>query len=306
MSSRASGLCVAVLKGGPSREREVSLVSGTECASALSSEGFKVVEIDAGRDLCARLEEVNPDVAFNALHGKWGEDGCVQGILEWLGIPYTHSGVQASALGMDKLRSKVIFSNAGLPCAEGYLVTRDSLASGHPLDCPYVLKPVDEGSSVGVHIVQDLDKPLPRLNSSMGNMIMVERYVPGRELTVSVLTDRPLTVTDIRTDGHWYDYSAKYEPGGSYHVLPADIPGEIFDKLLSYASKAHRLLGCRGLTRADFRWDENADDDGLAILEVNTQPGMTPTSLSPEQAQHCGIGFGALCRQLVEDASCQR
>ncbi|MCO8144155.1 D-alanine--D-alanine ligase [Rhodovulum tesquicola] len=291
--------------GGPSAEREVSLSSGHECAVALRGEGFDVVEIDAGQDLPARLAECAPDVVFNALHGRWGEDGCVQGLLEWLGLPYTHSGVLASALAMDKQRTKEVYRAAGLPVVDSVIAQKAEVAARHILPPPYVVKPNNEGSSVGIHIVQaDANTPL-RMGEDMPDLVMVEAYAPGRELTVTVMGDRALSVTDILTDG-WYDYHAKYVTGGSRHVVPAELPGEVFDACLDYALRAHRALGCRGLSRTDFRWDEARGLDGLILLETNTQPGMTPTSLSPEQARHCGIPFGALCRWIVEDASCAR
>jgi D-alanine-D-alanine ligase len=304
MSSR-TGARIAVLKGGRSAEREVSLVSGRECAAALRQEGFDVVEVDAGQDLPDVLARVTPDVAFNALHGRWGEDGCVQGILEWLGIPYTHSGVLASALAMDKARAKQVFAAHGLPVAESLLCPRDDAARAHPMPAPYVVKPVNEGSSVGVYIVPEGANAPARLGAEMPETVMVERYVAGRELTVTVMGDRALAVTDIVSDG-WYDYHAKYSPGGSRHVVPADVPGEIAAACLDQALRAHAALGCRGVSRSDFRWDESRELAGLVILEVNTQPGMTPTSLAPEQAAHCGIPFGALVRWMVEDASCGR
>ena len=304
MSSRTSPK-VAVLMGGPSKEREVSLMSGRECAEALRGEGFNVVEVDASGDLCARLKEMRPDVAFNALHGRWGEDGCVQGLLEWLRIPYTHSGVLSSALAMDKQRSKAAYRAAGLPVAAGGLYPAKDVMAGHAMRPPYVVKPNSEGSSVGIHIVgDDADGP-PRLGGDMPETVMVEAYVAGRELTTTVMGDLALTVTDIRTDG-WYDYKAKYAPGGSHHVLPADIPAGIFQACLDYAKRAHEALGCRGVSRTDFRWDESRGMDGLVLLETNTQPGMTPTSLAPEQAIHAGMEFGPLCRWIVEDASCDR
>jgi len=291
--------------GGPSAEREVSLSSGRECAAALRGEGFEVVEIDAGPDLCARLKDVGPDVVFNALHGRWGEDGCVQGLLEWLRIPYTHSGVLASATAMDKERTKQVYRAAGLPFPESVTVEREVAAARHVMAPPYVIKPVNEGSSVGIFLVPDDAPAPPSLGAGMPARVMVERYVPGRELTTTVAGDLALTVTEILTAG-WYDYDAKYTPGGSEHVVPADIPAEIFDACLEYALRAHRALGCRGISRTDFRWDERRGLDGLYLLETNTQPGMTPTSLAPEQARHVGMGFGALCRWLVEDASCDR
>ncbi|MEZ5674912.1 MAG: D-alanine--D-alanine ligase [Thalassovita sp.] len=291
--------------GGPSAEREVSLSTGRECAAALRGEGFEVVEVDAGPDLPARLTEIQPDVVFNALHGRWGEDGCVQGLLEWLKIPYTHSGVLSSALAMDKERTKQVYRAAGLPVVDSVLAAKSDVQARHVMPPPYVVKPYNEGSSVGVYIVQEAANGPPHLNENMPDLLMVETYAPGRELTTTVMGDRALTVTDIVTDG-WYDYHAKYAEGGSYHVVPADIPAEIFDACMDYALRAHQALGCRGLSRTDFRWDESRGLDGLILLETNTQPGMTPTSLSPEQAAKTGISFGQLCRWMVEDASCNR
>ena len=304
MSSRAAPK-VAVLMGGLSAEREVSLVSGQACVAALRATGYNVVEIDAGADLCQRLEAAAPDLVFNALHGRWGEDGAVQGLLEWMRVPYTHSGVLASALAMDKTRSKEVFRAAGLPVAEGLLAPADEVRRRHVVAPPYVVKPNSEGSSVGVYIVQDMANQPPQLAPSMPQQVLVERYVPGRELTVSVMGDRALSVTDIVTQG-WYDYDAKYKPGGSRHVVPADIPAQIFDACMAHAQTAHNALGCRGLSRTDFRWDETQGLAGLVVLETNTQPGMTPTSLSPEQAAHLGISFPELCRWIAEDATCNR
>ena len=291
--------------GGISAEREVSLSSGRMCAAALREAGYTVVEVDAGRDLAERLVALKPDVAFNALHGRWGEDGCVQGLLEWLGIPYTHSGVLASALAMDKERTKQVYRDAGLPVVPSLLAAKAEVRARHVMAPPYVVKPYNEGSSVGVWLVQAENNGPPALDDAMPDVVMVEAYAPGREMTASVLGDRALTVTDILTDG-WYDYDAKYKAGGSRHVIPAEIPDAIRDACLDHALRAHRALGCRGLSRTDFRWDETRGLDGLVLLETNTQPGMTPTSLSPEQAAHCGISFPELCRWLVEDASCQR
>ncbi len=295
---------VAVLMGGPSAEREVSLVTGRACARALTEAGYDVVEVDCGPDLPARLTEIAPDICFNALHGRWGEDGCVQGILEWMRIPYTHSGVLASSLAMDKSRAKDVYRAAGLPVVESVIATREAVEAGHVLPPPYVVKPNNEGSSVGVYIVR-AGGNAPRLSAEMPASVMVETYAPGRELTVSVMGDRALCVTDIVTDG-WYDYDAKYKAGGSRHVVPAALPDEITAACLDYALRAHRALGCRGLSRTDLRWDEARGLDGLVLLETNTQPGMTPTSLSPEQAGHLGISFPELCRWIVEDASCNR
>jgi len=291
--------------GGPSAEREVSLSSGRECAAALRDEGYQVAELDAGPDLAARLQALAPDVAFNALHGRWGEDGCVQGILEWLRIPYTHSGVLSSALAMDKARSKAAYEVAGLPVVPSLIRDKDEVAQRHVMAPPYVVKPNNEGSSVGVYLVHEAANGPPQLGPDMPQQVMVEAFVPGRELTTTVMGDTALTVTDILTDG-WYDYHAKYAPGGSRHVVPADVPDTIFQMCLDFALRAHDALGCRGVSRTDFRWDPARGVDGLILLETNTQPGMTPTSLAPEQAAVQGMSFGALCRWMVEDGSGNR
>jgi D-alanine-D-alanine ligase len=295
---------VAVLMGGLSAEREVSLVSGRECAKALREAGYQVTEVDCGPDLPARLADLKPDVCFNALHGRWGEDGCVQGILEWLKIPYTHSGVLASALAMDKVKTKEVYRAAGLPVVESVLATREEVEAGHVLPAPYVVKPYNEGSSVGVYIVRE-GSNAPRLAATMPDVVMVETYAPGREMTTTVMGDRALGVTDIITDG-WYDYDAKYKPGCSRHECPAKLPAEIEAACLDYALRAHKALGCRGVSRTDFRWDEARGLAGLILLETNTQPGMTPTSLAPEQAAMQGIGFPEFCAWMVRDASCNR
>jgi D-alanine-D-alanine ligase len=295
---------VAVLMGGFSAEREVSLVTGAECAKALRAAGYNVSEVDCGPDLPAQLTALRPDICFNALHGRWGEDGCVQGVLEWLKIPYTHSGVMASAIAMDKQRSKDVYRAAGLPVVESVIATRDAVEAGHVMAAPYVVKPNNEGSSVGVYIVR-AGANAPRLASTMPPEVMVEAYVPGRELTVSVLGDRALGVTEIITDG-WYDFDAKYKPGGSRHVCPAELPADITAACLDYALRAHQAIGCRGLSRTDFRWDDAQGLAGLFLLETNTQPGMTPTSLSPEHAAHAGMSFADLCDWIVKDASCNR
>jgi D-alanine-D-alanine ligase len=296
--------------GGPSAEREVSLSTGTECAKALRGEGYDVIEVDAGPDIAMRLADLKPDVVFNALHGRWGEDGCVQGILEWMRIPYTHSGVLASALAMDKTRTKDIYRAHGLPVVDSVIRCKAEVMAAHVMAPPYVVKPNNEGSSVGVYLIAEGANDPPRLSDDMPEHVMVEAFAAGRELTVSVMGSEPadpgaLTVTDILTDG-WYDYDAKYRPGGSRHVLPAEVPAEIFDACMDMAHRAHAALGCRGVSRTDFRWDDTRGLEGLIVLETNTQPGMTPTSLTPEQGQATGYSFGALCRWLVEDASCDR
>ena len=303
MSSRTPKT-IAVLLGGPSTEREVSLSSGSECAAALRTAGFNVVEIDAGVDLVEQLKLVKPDVVFNALHGRCCEDGVVQGILEWLRIPYTHSGVLASAMAMDKQRTKDTYRTYGLPFVESVLATKNQIEVAHVLTPPYVVKPFDEGSSIGISLVMEGDSP-PKLHESLPDLMMVETYAPGRELTTAVLGKRALTVTDIVVDG-LYDYAAKYEVGGSRHTIPANVPDDIFQACMDYAVRAHVVLGCRGLSRTDFRWDESRGLDGLILLETNTQPGMTPTSLAPEQAEFCGISFPNLMTWMVEDASCNR
>lgn len=303
-SSRASRK-VAVLKGGPSAEREVSLSTGRECAAALRDAGYQVEEVDAGLDLSSRLSEIEPDVVFNALHGRWGEDGCVQGLLEWLKLPYTHSGVLSSALAMDKTLSKEAYVRAGLPVVPHEIASRDAIEADHVMAPPYVVKPNNEGSSVGVYIVHETANCPPTLAPNLPDRLMVEAYVPGRELTTMVLGDRALAVTDILSDG-WYDYHAKYAEGGSRHEIPANIPKEIESACLDYALRAHNALGCRGVTRTDFRWDDTRGLDGLFLLETNTQPGMTPTSLVPEQAAYTGLSFPELCAWIVEDASCDR
>lgn len=300
---------VAVLMGGPSAEREVSLSSGRECAQALRVAGYQVVEIildaDQGATLPARLADARADVVFNALHGKMGEDGRVQGLMDWLGVRYTHSGVLASALAMDKTRAKQVFRDAGLPVVESRIACAAEVRARHVMPAPYVVKPNDEGSSVGVYIVREDNNGPPQLSDDMPGHVMVEAYAPGRELTTAVLGDRALGVTEIITEG-WYDYDAKYRAGGSRHVVPAAIPDEIAAACLDYAVRAHRALGCRGLSRTDFRWDDARGLAGLVLLETNTQPGMTPTSLAPEQAAHAGIGFPDLMRWMVEDALCPK
>ncbi|MFN0022493.1 MAG: D-alanine--D-alanine ligase [Parvularculaceae bacterium] len=301
---------IAVLKGGLSAEREVSLNSGAACAKALRSKGYDAIEIDVGHDLAARLAEIKPDAAFNALHGQWGEDGCVQGLLEVMGIPYTHSGVLASSLAMDKQRTKLVLKPAGVPSPEGRVMSRFEAAGGHAMEPPYVIKPNAQGSSVGVHIIRKGDNRLPSELSSeqwaLGDEVLVEKFIPGRELTVAVMGGRALCVTEITTDLAFYDYEAKYAAGGSRHVLPAAIPPAIEKRCLDLALIAHRSLGCRGVTRSDFRYDAPALTEQVFFLEINTQPGMTATSLTPEQAAHCGIAFPDLCAWIIEDASCLR
>ncbi|MGC9953284.1 MAG: D-alanine--D-alanine ligase [Rhizomicrobium sp.] len=302
---------VAVLLGGRSAEREVSLTSGRGCAKALREEDFDVVEIDPqASDLAAQINAVGPDVVFNALHGRWGEDGCVQGLLELMRIPYTHSGVLASALAMHKQRAKDVFRAAGLPLVKSIVADRRAAAAGHLMEPPYVVKPVNEGSSVGVFIIRKGDnRPPAALGSdqwTLSDEMMVEEFVPGRELTVAVMGTRALAVTEITTNLEFYDYEAKYAAGGSIHTLPAKIPTAVAEEAMRLAERAHAALGCRGVSRTDFRYDDTAGKHRLVVLEVNTQPGMTPTSLVPEQAALNGMSYRALCRWIVEDASCDR
>ncbi|MBU6472162.1 MAG: D-alanine--D-alanine ligase [Alphaproteobacteria bacterium] len=302
---------VVVLLGGRSAERDVSLVSGAGCAQALRGEGFEVVEIDPkDSDLAAQLNAAKPDVVFNALHGRWGEDGCVQGLLELMRLPYTHSGVLASALAMHKQRAKDVFRAAGLPVVKSIVVDRREAGARHLMEPPYVVKPVNEGSSVGVFIIRKGDnRPPEALGSAewqLSNEMMVEEYVPGRELTVAVMGGNALAVTEITTKLTFYDYEAKYAEGGSLHTIPAKIPASVTEEAMRLAERAHAALGCRGVTRTDFRYDDTDGRNRLVLLEVNTQPGMTPTSLVPEQAAYRGMNYGALCRWMVEDASCDR
>lgn len=301
---------VVVLLGGRSAERDVSLSSGKGCAAALRAEGFDVIEIDPGEAPELQLREAKPDVVFNALHGRWGEDGCIQGLLELLRIRYTHSGVLASALAMHKQRSKDVYRAAGLPIVNSIVVDRREAAARHLMEPPYVVKPVNEGSSVGVFIIRKGDNRPPEALGSdkwtLSNEMMVEEFVPGRELTVAVMGGKALGVTEITTNLEFYDYEAKYADGGSKHVLPAKIADAVAKDAMSLAERAHVALGCRGVSRTDFRYDDTSGKHRLVLLETNTQPGMTPTSLVPEQAAYSGMSYQKLCRWIVEDASCDR
>lgn len=302
---------VAVLMGGWSNEREISLMSGMACAKALKEAGYKVTSIDVDRNLAEILKNVNPDVCFNALHGRWGEDGCVQGLLEVLDIPYTHSGVLASALAMDKKRAKIALAAAGVPVAEDKVVTRAVAAKGHVIDPPYVVKPVADGSSVGIFIILEGQEIPPQLaiDGAPDDLLMVERFVAGREFTCAVMDGEALEVTEIKpAEGYaFYDFESKYADGGSVHILPCDLSPNIKDNVRQYALQAHHALGCRGISRTDFRFDDRPEGNGeLICLEVNTQPGMTDKSLAPEQAAYTGMTFVELVRWIVEDASCNR
>ena len=302
---------VAVLYGGISAEREVSLASGVKVIEALRQAGFDVNPIEVGDDLGAVISALTPrpDAVFNALHGRFGEDGAIQGVLDLLGIPYTHSGVRASAVAMDKAAAKSLFAAAGLPIAAGRTVEIEELEASDPLPLPYVVKPVNEGSSVGVEIIKAGDNRRAEVARGwkFGRVALVEEYIPGRELTVAVMGDRALAVTEILADaGVFYDYESKYSDGGSRHIIPAAVHPDIYARALDVAVAAHRALGCRGATRCDFRYDDTAGEPGrLVLLEINTQPGLTPTSLLPEQAAHLGMSFPRLCAWMVENAACR-
>lgn len=290
---------VAVLKGGISAEREVSLVSGAACAKALRELGYKVTEIDVGADIAEVLSNTKPDVVFNALHGRFGEDGCVQGLLELMKIPYTHSGVLASAVAMDKPMAKVVCEAAGIRCPRGVIATREEMLKGDPMKRPYVVKPANEGSSVGVKLVFENDNFFfTAENWAWGDSVLVEEYIPGRELTSAVLGGKSLGVTEIRPKSGFYDYENKYTGGKTEHLCPAPLEPKDYERVMHMALAAHKALGCRGLSRSDFRFDGKE----FYFLEINTQPGMTPLSLSPELAAYAGIDFNNLVRLLVEDA----
>jgi D-alanine-D-alanine ligase len=296
--------------GGRSAEREVSLSSGRGVMKALKEEGFDPVMVDPGDNPGQQLFEAKPDAVFNALHGRFGEDGTVQGLLELMRIPYTHSGVLSSALAMHKERTKDVYRAAGLPVVKSIVADRRAVANTHLMEPPYVIKPVNEGSSVGIYIIRKGDnRPPAELGSetwALSDAMMIEEYVPGRELTVAVMGDRALGVTEITTDLEFYDYEAKYATGGSRHILPAKIPDAVAKDAMRLSVLAHQALGCRGVTRTDFRYDDTDGKHRLIALETNTQPGMTPTSLVPEQAAHTGMSYAKLCRWIVEDASCDR
>ncbi|GAN71594.1 D-alanine--D-alanine ligase [Acetobacter syzygii] len=306
---------ITVLMGGVSSERSVSLSSGQGVAEALRSLGHTVNTLDAGADLgvlVAELAAQKPDVVFNALHGRFGEDGCIQGILDWMGLAYTHSGVRASATAMDKAAARAVFLAAGLPVAQGRVIRIAELAADDPLPAPYVVKPVCEGSSVGVSIIRPGTNVRAHIarNWTYGPQALVEEFIPGREITVGVMGERALTVTDITPTGpghDFYDYDAKYNAGGSQHVLPAQIDPAVARQAMDVAVAAHKALGCSGASRSDFRLDDtNPANPRLILLEVNTQPGMTATSLLPEQAAYCGISYPELCNWLVEQAACRQ
>ncbi len=311
MAERQARKRVAVLMGGPSAEREVSLTSGAACAAAIRELGHEAVEVDpalGAAGVVALVEALTPkpDLVFNALHGRWGEDGCVQGLLDLMGVPYTHSGLLASALAMDKPMAKTVFEAAGLRVPGGFVVSRAELAAGDPLARPYVAKPLNEGSSVGVCILREVAArpPFDPADWGFGEEILVEPFIEGRELTVAVLGDQPLAVTELRPRQGFYDYAAKYTAGKTDHLIPAPVPPAVYEAALDMAAAAHEALGCRGVSRADFRWNPEEEEEGVYLLEVNTQPGMTPLSLVPEQAQHVGMTFTELVGWMLEHAAC--
>ncbi len=298
---------VAVLMGGWSAEREISLISGREVAKSLRAGGYEVTEIDAGHDVAQVLADAKPDVVFNALHGRWGEDGCIQGICEVLQIPYTHSGVLASAIAMDKPITKQILEGVGIRCPEGKTVPREDVYKSDVMERPYVVKPANEGSSVGIRIVLPGDNLPPEPSWAELDELMVERYIPGREVTVAVMGDRPLGVTELRPKTGFYDYENKYTDGKTEHFCPAPIHADAYAEAMEAAVLAHRTLKCRGISRTDFRYDDSGGEPGaLYFLEINTQPGLTPLSLVPELARHAGIDFEALVAWIVEDAGWPR
>lgn len=299
---------VAVLMGGSSNEREVSIVSGREVAKSLEILGFKVTKIDPDENLFSKLLSTKPDVVFNALHGRFGEDGTVQGLLEILRIPYTHSGVLASALAMNKIMSKKILIESGIKCTEGSVFNIDEVISKQVMDFPYVIKPINEGSSVGVNIILNNDNSIlfSKNKWAHGDKVLVEKYVPGREITVAVLDDKPLGVTEIKSEGKFYDYASKYIDGNSKHLIPAPLSEKKYNEVLDISLAAHRALGCRSISRSDFRYDDTSSEGEIYLMEVNTQPGFTPNSLVPEIAKYNGISFEEIIDYLIKDASCDR
>lgn len=299
---------VAVLMGGWSTEREVSLVSGAAVAESLRERAYQVTVVDVGRNIATVLSGLRPDIAFNALHGRFGEDGTIQGLLEILRIPYTHSGVRASALAMDKPTARTLFEEAGITCPEGRVCHRDEVLAGRVMDPPYVVKPINEGSSVGVTLVFEGENELPLDPERwhFGDFVLVERYIPGREIQVAVMGDRALGAIEIRPKGRFYDYDTKYTAGLADHLMPAPLPPDHYEEALRLSHLAHTTLGCRGVTRADLRYDDTGSDAAFYMLEINTQPGMTPISLVPEIAAEGGMNFGELVDWMVEDAGCDR
>ncbi len=307
MQQHTTPLHIAVLMGGLSAERDVSLSSARGIITTLEARGYQVTPVDVGRDVAAVLARVQPDIAFNALHGPYGEDGCIQGLLEIMGIPYTHSGVLASAVAMDKLRSKAVFRQAGIPCAEDRIIHKTEHLTEDPMPRPYVIKPLYEGSSIGVHVVFEGDSfDISDYDWAYGDEAIVERYIPGKEIQVAVLGDEAIGAIEICPEGRFYDYEAKYTEGKATHYMPAPISAAAYQTVLALARKAHRLLGCKSVSRVDFRYDDTTGEEGeFYILEVNTHPGMTPLSLVPEIAAYAGISFGELLERIIRDAGCQ-
>ncbi len=296
---------VAVLSGGASLERDISLAAGRACTEALGSLGYNAYMLDAGVDLATVILKEKPDAVFNALHGRWGEDGCVQGLLEWMHIPYTHSGVLASALAMDKQRCKMAYATAGVPSPQSRLMSREDIMLEHALDRPYMVKPHNEGSSLGGFYLVEKDAPLPQITEADRDAFMVEAFIPGRELTASVLDGKALAVSEFDI-GKWYDFNSKYTLSDANRILPARLPQEIYSRCMDLAERAHSAIGCRGISRTDFRWNEELGIDGIFALETNTQPGMRPNSNAGEQAAYVGMGFPQLCEFLLKDASLDR
>lgn len=298
-------LKVAVLTGGASLERDISLKAGEACLDALTALGHSAHLIDVDRNLGTDLAKMSPDVAFNALHGRWGEDGCVQGLLELMRIPYTHSGVLASALAMDKHTSKLAYAQAGVPSPESLLLPVEQIRKAHQMPRPYIVKPHNEGSSLGGFYLVKADDPPPRITQTDREMFLVERFIPGRELTVTVLGETAIAVSEFDI-GAWYDFTSKYTLSEANRILPADIPEDIYARCLDLAERCHKALGCRSLSRTDFRWGESRGQDGIFALETNTQPGLRPNSNAGQQIAHAGMSFSELCRFLLEDASLDR
>lgn len=296
---------VAVISGGMSLEREISLAAGDACALAVQELGHDVHKLDASDELPRALARVAPDVVFNALHGRWGEDGCVQGLLEWMRLPYTHSGVLASALAMDKQKTKAAYANASIPSPVSKMFSRDQIMREHVLERPYIVKPHNEGSSLGGYYLVDVDAPPAPITETDRDTFMAEVFIPGRELTATVLGDKAIGVSEFDI-GKWYDFESKYTLSATNRILPADVPTEIYDRCLDLTERAHKVLGCRGISRTDFRWNEDLGIDGIFALETNTQPGLRPNSNAGEQAAHAGYSFVELCEFLLNDASLDR
>ncbi len=296
---------VAVISGGMSLERDISIAAGDACALALQELGHDVHKLDAADNLPKALESVEPDIVFNALHGRWGEDGCVQGMLEWMRLPYTHSGVLASALAMDKQKTKAAYSDAGIPSPVSKMFPREQIMREHVLDRPYIVKPHNEGSSLGGYYLVDRDDSPADIKEQDRDTFMAEVFIPGRELTATVLGEKAIGVSEFDI-GKWYDFDSKYTMSATNRILPANLPSDIYNRCLELAEKAHSVLGCRSISRTDFRWNEELGIDGIFALETNTQPGLRPNSNAGEQAAYAGYSFVELCEFLLSDASLDR